>query len=32
MGRLSVEFDPEDMTEQQIEEFHNAPVIEKVSV
>ena len=32
MGRKSVEFDPEDMTEKQIEEFQNAPIIEKVRV
>ena len=30
MGRLNVEFDPEDMTEEQIENFRKAPIMEKV--
>jgi hypothetical protein len=30
MGRLNVEFDPEDMTEEQIENFRKAPIMEKL--
>ena len=30
MGRLTMEFDPSDMTEEEIEKFRKAPIIEKV--